>query len=270
MSAPKRQPVFCQMADAVAAGAISSSKTEAEWRALCPGSTLGSSGEVCPACDACPRAGEKPRDPMDRCEVCWDWDPGEPKELLLGMPRCIDFDACHTRYTDNYQGNEVFRREVDKRVAERPAKASGAVVPEPMVEGRCEHCGRLTRGARFLPGHDLELRAALTALATAGEPARAALEATMELSMRGWLEAADRGAIPGNVLRLAEKALAKDGAEDWFDRRIYVRMKACAARLGPDIDPKQYLTPTPKNVTPEVIDWSQLDNWTPKKKGRKK
>lgn len=47
--------------------------------------------------------------------------------------------------------------------------------------GSCECCGEPTRGGRFIPGHDMKLKARLRKAAQSGD-----VEAATELEQRGW------------------------------------------------------------------------------------
>lgn len=250
-----KRPAYCQMADAIEAGTLESTKTVAEWRGLCPGSLVGSSGGVLPACDACPRSGQDPRDPEARCATCWDWDEQVEKVEVLGEYRCADVLRCAARVIREYAFNPLFKDEVDGADLGTVA----AVAAEP--EGRCDHCGIKTRGAKFAPGHDLMLRALLLDLHKKGD-----VEASKELAMRSWLPADTLGEqkIHEALRKHPEKACA------WFDRRMNGRMAKLAVRLPlEDI----IWEPTPASDPGPVPDkvWALgLDAPAPKKRPRSK
>jgi len=253
----KKKPAYCQMADGVADGLLASSKTEEEWRALCPGSMLGTAGEVLSACDACPRYGEVPRDPADRCEVCWDWNPDVIKALLLGRPRCVDFDGCHTRYSVQAAENEVFDSEREQRL--ESVEVVGETKAElPAAEGRSEWSGKKTRGARFLPGEDLALKTALVEHAEAGN-----LECAVELAVRGWFDGSEG---LETVRERAERIAVKDGASGWMRRRLRARWEWVSKRLPVE---ESLDRPTPKTEQTGEVNWTALDTWKPKQRRSK-
>lgn len=247
------KPAYCKMADAVASGTLDSAKTEDEWRGLCPGSQIGSSGVILPACDACPRSGEPARHEDDRCATCWDWEPDVEKVEVLGEPRCADPTGCTVRVVKRYIDTQGL--DFDLSWAEGQGK------PKAAKEGRCEYSGAKTRGAPFSPGGDLLLKALLIDIDTR--------ESGMELAYRGW---------GGSEKELAIVSKRPEEARAWMTRRINARWQAITsmAARSPAAIRDIIASPTPKEdpgpPTPEQ--WAKLDAAPapkkPAKRGRKK
>lgn len=207
----------CGVATAVAARQMASEMTAAQWHANCHGAIMNTRGEVT-RCDCeCHPADLEPYNLGNICTHCGD-DKRDKHQTEDGL-RCNNTEACEFRFEELMESNPSFRQQIEiaretanQKVEERKAESTKPHTAK-RKGGRCEHCGKLTAGGRFAPGHDAKLKSELTA------DCHADIEALAELIVRGW----PHNHVMPDDLELAGQIATADDMEVWFAARVAAR-----------------------------------------------
>lgn len=218
----------CDTAALVTSGVVRSTTSAEDWHAECAGAVVSLNGSETRCTCECHVGVELV--PLDLRRICIDCgDEGErDKSVRDGRRTCVDRDACaetqqvkaaaDPRFASMLAARESTATMRFTRREEEAARPPGTN----RKGGRCEHCGQLTAGGRFAPGHDAKLKSELTAAARADDPDA---EALAELYVRKWPAPGD---IHDDIADLARAISEADDVGAWLAARNAARQEAAA------------------------------------------